>query len=255
MFWFFFFVNVSMLNMKTAVITGASKGIGAAVAIMLAKEGYSVAINFKSDSKTAEGVLRECNKYSKENILVQADVSNEDEVLKMFKIVNSKFEKIDVIVNNAGVFDQKDESFNVEVFNNIYNNNFLSCILVTKYFLPLMGAGSIINISSVNGRLGYGRPKASAYSAFKAALENYTKNLAKDLAPKILVNAIAPGRVNTPMWNADKNKQKDLGKAHLIQRMIEPEEIANGVLFLINNKGVCGEILTIDGGYTINNLS
>ena len=104
-------------------------------------------------------------------------------------------------------------------------------------------------MSSIHGRLGHGRPSASAYSAFKAALDSYTQNLAKDLAPRILVNAIAPGRTATPMWGSpDEEKQKELGKVHLIKRMIQPEEVADAVLFLIRNDAVCGEILTIDGG-------
>ena len=112
-----------------------------------------------------------------------------------------------------------------------------------------MKTGKIVNVSSIHGRLGHGRPEAIAYSAFKAALENYTKNLAKALAPAILVNAIAPGRVATPMWGEPTAAEKaQLGDVHLIKRMIEPEEIADGILFLIKNDAVCGEVLTVDGG-------
>jgi 3-oxoacyl-[acyl-carrier protein] reductase len=238
-----------MKHMKTALITGASKGIGKAIAIALAKEGYSVAINFKNDSSDAERVRKECEEYSEDNILVQADVSKEDEVSNMLETIQSKYGNLDVLVNNAGIFDEEDSPTNVEAFENVYKNNFLSVVLVTKYSLPMMESGKIINISSIHGRLGHGRPEASAYAAFKAALENYTKNLAKDVAPKILVNAIAPGRVNTPMWGAETpEEQKDLGQIHLIKRMIEPEEIADGVLFLVKNNALCGEVLTIDGG-------
>lgn len=235
--------------MKSALVTGASKGIGKAIAIALAKEGYSVTINFKNDSSEADMVLRECDKHSQDNILVQADVSKEVEVSKMLETIKSKYGHLDVLINNAGIFDERDNPTNIEAFENVYKNNFLSVVLVTKYSLPLMESGKIVNISSIHGRLGHGRPEAAAYSAFKAALENYTKNLAKDVAPKILVNAIAPGRVNTPMWGAETaEEQKELGKVHLIERMIEPEEIAEGVLFLIKNNAICGEVLTIDGG-------
>jgi 3-oxoacyl-[acyl-carrier protein] reductase len=235
--------------MKTALITGASKGIGKAIVVALAKEGYSVAINFKNDSNEAEIVLKECDEYSQDNILVQADVSKEEEVSKMLETIKSKYGHLDVLVNNAGIFDEEDSPTNLEAFENVYKNNFLSAVLVTKYSLPVMESGKIINISSIHGRLGHGRPEAAAYSAFKAALENYTKNLAKDVAPQILVNAIAPGRVNTPMWRAETiEEQKELGRVHLIERMIEPEEIADSVLFLVKNNAVCGEVLTIDGG-------
>lgn len=239
-------------NMKTAVITGASKGIGRAIAIALAKEGYSLALNFKSDRTSAEAVLQECDQYSQRNFLIQADVSKEEEVRAILEIVKTEFNHVDVLVNNAGIFDEEDNPTNLDAFDNVYKNNFLSSVLVTKYALPLMKTGKIINISSIHGRLGHGRPGSAAYAAFKAALENYTKNLAKEVAPNILVNAIAPGRVATPMWDSpDEQEQKELGKVHLIQRMIQPEEIADAALFLIKNDAVCGEVLTIDGGMSL----
>lgn len=237
------------LKEKTALITGASKGIGRATAIALAKEGCSVAINFKSDAAAAQAVLEECNRYSKNNLIVQADVSVEREVTRMFDEVRKQFSQLNILVNNAGIFDENDSPTNIEAFESVYRNNFLSCVLVTKHALPLMRNGKIVNMSSIHARLGHGRPEAAAYSAFKAAVENYTENLAKSLAPNILVNAIAPGRVATPMWgNPDTKEQEELGQVHLIKRMIQPEEIADGVVFLAKNDAMCGAILTIDGG-------
>ncbi len=240
------------LNNKIALVTGASKGIGKATAIALAKEGCSVIINFKSDAKAAQEVLDECNRYSKANEAIRADVSNEKEVSEMCEKIKQQFSHLDVLVNNAGVFDENDNPTNVEAFENVFKNNFLSAVMVTKHATPLMQEGKIINISSIHGRLGHGRPTAAAYSAFKAALENWTKNLAKDLAPKILVNAVAPGRVATPMWgNPDAKEQKELGQVHLIKRMIQPEEIADAIVFLTKNDAMCGEVLTIDGGMSM----
>src|SRR3989344_888734 len=237
---------------KIALVTGASKGIGRATAIAFAKEGCSVAINFKSDSDASKAVLEECDRYSKGNMLVQADASKESEVSKMFAKFKEQFTHLDILVNNAGIFDENDNPTNIEAFENVYRNNFLSCVMVTKYALPMMKQGKIINVSSIHGRLGYGRPSATAYSAFKAALENYTKNLAKELAPEILVNAIAPGRVATSMWGSpDSAEQVELGKVHLIKRMIQPEEIAEGVIFLTKSDVMCGEVLTIDGGMSL----
>lgn len=237
------------LNNKIALITGASKGIGRAAAIAFAKEGCSVVVNFKSDAKAAQEVLEECNRYSKGNLLVRADVSKEKEVSEMCEKIKRQFSHLDILVNNAGIFDDNDSATNAEAFENIFRNNFLSAVMVTKHILPLMQEGKIVNISSIHGRLGHGRPTAAAYSAFKAALENWTKNLAKDLAPKILVNAVAPGRVATPMWgNPDAKEQEELGQVHLIKRMIQPEEIADAIVFLAKNDAVCGEVLTIDGG-------
>jgi 3-oxoacyl-[acyl-carrier protein] reductase len=237
------------LDGKIALVTGASSGIGKATAIQLAQAGCIVIINFKSDTEAAQAVLDECGKHSKGHMLAQADVSKENEVIEMFSSIAKQYPHIDFLVNNAGIFDEHDGPLDVEAFENVYRSNFLSCVLVTKYALPLMKKGKIVNVSSIHGRLGHGRPEAIAYSAFKAALENYTKNLAKELAPEILVNAIAPGRVATPMWgDPNASEMAKLGEVHLIKRMIEPQEIADGIIFLIKNDAVCGEVLTIDGG-------
>jgi 3-oxoacyl-[acyl-carrier protein] reductase len=240
------------LKNKVVLVTGASKGIGRATAIAFAKEGSRVVINFKSDAKSAQAVLAECNKYSKDNLVIGADVSEMDQVKTLIEKLKEKFGQLNILINNAGIFDETDSPSNIGAFENIYRNNFLSCFLVTKFALELMKEGKIVNISSIHGRLGYGRPAAIAYSAFKAAMDNYTKNLAKQLAPKVLVNALAPGRVITPMWgNPDSKEQEELGRAHLIKRMIRPEEIADAVLFLVKNDAVCGEVLTVDGGYSL----
>ena len=237
------------LNNKIVLVTGASKGIGGATAIALAKEGCSLVINFKSDNESAQKVLDECNRHSKGNIIFRADVSNEKEVLEMCKKIKQQFSHLDIVVNNAGIFDENDNPTNIKSFENIFRNNLLSIVTVTKHTLPLIQEGKIVNISSIHGLLGHGRPSAAAYSALKAALENYTKNLAKDLAPKILVNAVAPGRVATSMWgNPNIKEQEELGQAHLIRRMIQPGEIADAIIFLVKNDAMCGEVLTIDGG-------
>lgn len=243
------------LTGKIALVTGASKGIGKATAVALAKEGCSVILNFKSDVKSAQKVLEECNLFSKKNLLARADVSSEKEVSEMREKIQQEFSRLDILVNNAGIFDENDNPTNVEAFENIFKNNFLGAVIVIKHTLSLMQEGKIINISSIHGRLGHGRPSAAAYSAFKAALENYTKNLAKDIAPKILVNAIAPGRVATSMWgNPDAKEQLGLGQVHLIKRMIQPEEIADAVVFLLKNDAICGEVLTVDGGMNLATL-
>lgn len=243
------------LQGKEVLITGASKGIGRATAIACAKEGCAVVINFKTDSNAAREVLKECNKYSEGNFIVKADISKEKDIKEMLREVRKRFSHIDALVNNAGIFDESDAPTNIAAFENVYKNNFLSCVMVTKYTLPLMKEGKIVNISSIHGRLGHGRPSAIAYSAFKAALESYTKNLAKGLAPKILVNAIAPGAVMTPMWGKlSAKEEKEIGAKHLIQRMIRPEEVADGIVFLLKNDAVCGEIMTIDGGSSLISL-
>ncbi len=244
------------LKNKVVLITGASKGIGKATAIAFAKEGCSVIINYKTDGRSAREALNQCNAYSVENMAVKADIANKVAVRKMIERVAKAYTSLDVLINNAGIFDEHDNPTNIEAFENIFKNNFLSHVIVIKHALKIMKRGKIVNVSSIHGKLGYGRPTAIAYAAFKAALESYTKNLAKQLAPKILVNAIAPGRVATPMWGTPNlRRQKQLGEVHLIKRMIQPEEVADGITFLVKNDAACGEILTLDGGYRLGNIS
>lgn len=213
-------------------------------------------INYKSDSQAAREVLNLCNAHSTGNIAIQADISNELAVKKMMERIGETHASLHVLVNNAGTFDDHDHPTNVKIFEKIFKNNFLGHIIVIKHALKLMKRGKIVNVSSIHGKLGYGRPTAAAYASFKAALENYTKNLAKQLAPSILVNAVAPGRVATPMWgNPNLRRQKKLGEVHLIKRMIQPEEVANAITFLVKNDAMCGEILSIDGGYRLGYIS
>ena len=237
---------------KVAVVTGASKGIGAATAIALAQNGYDVVVNYRNDQNSAEQVAKQIETTGKRAMIIQADISKPEEVDKMFEKISQEFDLIDVLVNNAGVFDEKDGSENLKAFERIIGTNLVAQVNVTNHARKLMKTGKIVNISSIHGRLGHGNPGAIAYSALKAAFESYTKNLAKELAPDILVNAVAPGRTETPMWgDVDPARKKQLGDGQAIKRWIKPEEIADGVVFLVKNDAVCGEILTIDGGMSL----
>ncbi len=241
---------------KTILITGASSGIGKATAIALAKEGANVIINYNTNENTAKEVLTECNKFSKNNSLVQANITQESQVEKMFKKIAKDYKQLDILINNSGIYDSTDSVINMNAFDNIYQTNFLAQIRVIKHALGILKKGKIINVSSIHGRLGHGRPKAAAYSSMKAALNNYTKNLAKELAPHILVNAVAPGKTLTPMWgDLTREEQKQLSQDQLIKRFILPEEVADAILFLLKNDAMCGEILTIDGGMSLKTLN
>jgi 3-oxoacyl-[acyl-carrier protein] reductase len=237
------------LKGRAVLVTGASKGIGRSIAIALSEEGMSVIINFKSDKESASDVLEMCNKYSKNNLVIQADVSREGEVKEMFKQISEKHKSLDGLVNNAGIYSESDNPNDTNMFQKIYQTNLLGQIIVTNEFLRYCKSGKIVNISSVHGELGHGNPAGIAYSSLKAAFNSYTKNLAKSLAPKILVNAIAPGYTLTPQWGEMTKEEIDhYSQRQLIERFVDPEEIADGVVFLLKNDAVCGEILTIDGG-------
>jgi len=240
------------LKNRNALITGASSGIGRAIAIALAQQGSNVIINFRSNEDLAKEVLAECNKYSKKNIAVRADITKENEVKEMFGKIKKDFGNLDILINNAGIYDGGDNLTNIEVFEKLWENNFLAQVRVTKYALEMMKKGKIINITSIHGRLGHGPRGATGYGALKAAFDHYTKNLAKNLAPDIIVNAIAPGKTLTPIWgDITKEEEKEYAQDHLIKRFITPDEIADGVIFILKNDAVCGEILTIDGGMGI----
>jgi 3-oxoacyl-[acyl-carrier protein] reductase len=159
---------------------------------------------------------------------------------------------IDILVNNAGIFVEGDSPDDIDAIEKIFATNLFGSIRVTNAARARMKKGKIIFISSIHGKLGNGRPTAIGYSASKAALDSYMKNLAKALAPDILVNSIAPGRTLTPMWGDMTDEYKaDLAAGQLINRWIEPSEIADAAVFLAKNDAVAGELLVVDGGMSL----
>lgn len=240
------------LKQKVVFITGGSKGIGVATAKLLSALGAIVIIGYYKGEEDAKRVVEAIKKKNGVATYVQCDVTSEESVATIAKSIKEDFGSVDVLINNAGIFDEKDDPSSMETFQNIFKVNFLGQVRVTNKILPLMSKGKIVFISSVLGQLGHGRPDAIAYSAMKAALNSYTKNLAKFLAPKILVNGIAPGKVKTPMWGEPNDVfLKEQAKDHLINRWIKPGEVADAVSFILQNDALCGEILTIDGGMSI----
>lgn len=244
------------LRNKIALITGSSKGIGESTAIALSKEGATVIVNYRNDSDSANSVLKECNKYSQGNLVVQADITKDQEIQQMFSKISSTFNSIDILVNNAGIYDESSNRNDAKVFEKIFQTNFLGQVKITEQFLKYCKKGKIVNVSSIHGKLGHGSPDGIAYSSLKAGLNSYTKILAKALAPNILVNAVAPGKTLTPEWGVLSEEDKiRIGNTQLIERFIKPEEIADAVLFLLKNDAMCGEILSIDGGMSLKTLN
>ncbi len=237
------------LNGKTVLVTGGSKGIGRACVEAFAKEGANIIINFAHDEKTAQETAKLIRKTGVKVLVVKADVSQQSELENMIKVIDKEFSSVDVLVNNAGIFEEGDDPDNIDAMEKDIAINLFGAARTTNAVRRLMKKGKIIFISSIHGKLGHGRPDAIGYSASKAALNSYMKNLAKALAPDILVNAVAPGRTLTPMWGEmDDSYKAEQASGHLINRWIMPEEIANGVVFLAGNDAVCGEVLVVDGG-------
>ena len=208
--------NMKLKN-KVALITGASKGIGRATALLFAKEGAKVAVNYFSSEDEAKSVVKEINDIGSEAIAIKCDVSNEDQVKSMIDQVLKEFGSIDILVNNAGiVFDVPFLERTVEQWRRTLDVNLLGTFLCSKYSsesLKKTNNGKIINVSSTNA-IDCFSPEAMDYDASKAGIIILTRDLAKELAPNIRVNAVAPGWVDTEM-------NKDLPQSFIDEEICE----------------------------------
>lgn len=241
---------------RVAIVTGARRGLGEAICYQLAKDGYDIVVNDMVGKEQVDKVVKYIeDNYSVSAIGVMADVSHEDEVLKLLAIVKSRFSQVDVLVNNAAIVeDMEVEDRSVELFNNTIRNNVTSTYLMSKYIGREMFQnkhGKIINISSTNGINAF-FPTSIDYDASKAAVISLTHNFALEYAPYVLVNSIAPGWINTEM---NKQLPDELIKEETdniyLKRFAEVEEVAAFVSFLASD--VCsylnGEVIKLDGGY------
>ena len=241
-----------ILKGKTVLVTGGSKGIGRACVEAFAKEGANIVINYVKDEASALEVAADAHKHGVKTLVAQADITNEAQLDAMFAKIEAEFGSIDVLINNAGTFAAGDSPENLGAIQRVFETDFFAQIRVTNAARKLMKKGKIVFMSSIHGKLGHGRPTTIGYSAAKAALDSYMKNLAKALAPDILVNSIAPGRTLTPMWGKmDETEKQELAEGQLINRWINPSEIADGAVFLAKNDSLCGELLVIDGGMSL----
>jgi len=238
---------------KIVLITGSGRGIGAETAKLFAKEGATVIINYFSDKKAAESVLKEINGNG---ILIKADVSKENEVDSMFKQISEKYGKLDVLVNNAGIVLVKPFSeLTLDEWNKTYAVNITGTFLCSQRAIKIMDKGSsIINVSSIRGLFNQGRPPISDYSSSKAAVISFTKTLAKEVAPKIRVNTVAPGMTRTDIAkNIPKESLKQFEEDIYLKRLIEPKEVAQTILFLSSDEAsaITGALLMVDGGQSL----
>jgi 3-oxoacyl-[acyl-carrier protein] reductase len=248
---------MSELKGKVAVVTGASKGIGAAIAKSLAAEGTSVVVNYSSSKEGADRVVEAITKQGGKAIAVQGDVSKAADVQRLFKETKKAFGSLDVLVNNAGVYKFVPlEAVTEDEFHRQFNTNVLGLLLATreavKYFGP--EGGSVINIGSVASRLT--PAMTSIYSATKGAVDAVTAVLAKELGPrKIRVNSINPGGVDTEGVQSagvvGSDFQKQMIAATPLGRFGLPEDIAPVAVFLAsqNSGWLTGETLLASGGY------
>ena len=242
------------LDGKVALVTGASRGIGRAIAIAFAKEGATVAVNYAGNNEKAESVVGEIKELGRDAIAIQGDVADADSVSAMIKTVTESFGKIDILVNNAGITrDNLLMRLKEDDWDSVINTNLKGVFLCTKAITRLMmkqRQGRIINISSVVGVSG--NAGQANYAAAKSGVIGLTKTSAKELAARgITVNAIAPGFIETDMTN---HLTEDVGEQMLqqipLKRFGSPDDVAHTAVFLASEEAgyITGQTIHVDGG-------
>ena len=257
----------SRLVGKYALVTGASQGIGRAVAIRFAQEGATVAINYAHEKSDADSVLarvqasaRERGHGDRDHLVVHADVAVEADVRKMFETVLARWGRLDCLVNNAGI--QKEipsEALDIEAYRRIIDVNLNGTVLCSQqalaHFVKRGGGGTIVNCSSVHQIIP--KPGYLAYSVSKGGMANITRTLALEFAGRgVRVNAVGPGAIDTPIneaWRHDPKKRADVSSHIPLGRVGAPEEIAAVFAFLASDESsyITGQTIYACGGITL----
>lgn len=248
---------MSKLQGKVAVVTGASKGIGAGIARALGEAGASVVVNYASDKAGADKAVADIKARGGKAVAVQADVSKDADVKRLFEETRKAYGKLDVLVNNAGVFKFSPIQDTTEAeYQRQFSINVLGPLLATREALPLFGSegGSVINISSVVSRMGI--PGSAIYAGTKGALDTITQVLASELGPrKIRVNSINPGMVESEGTHAagfiGGDFQKNIEAQAPLGRIGQPEDVAKVAVFLASDDAgwLTGERISASGGH------
>ena len=246
------------MERKTVLVTGASRGIGRAIAVIFAKNGYNVAINYNKSRGQAKELVMNLQEQGvpKDNLyLIRADISRTEEVSHMIARTIKNFGKIDILVNNAGVAwtglltDMTETEWD-EIFNTNIKAMFSACRLVLPDMIRRK-AGKIINISSMWGQVG--ASCEVAYAASKGAVDAFTKALAKEVGPSgITVNAISPGVIDTEInGHLTEHEMTDLKEETPLEKIGKPEDVAEVALFLASQKAdfITGQIIPVNGGF------
>jgi 3-oxoacyl-[acyl-carrier protein] reductase len=245
--------NLLSLRGQVAIVTGASRGIGRAIALELATHGAYIIVNYASSSRAAEAIVEEITTAGGQALALQADVSQAEQVEALFNSVMEKCDRIDILVNNAGITrDTLLLRMKLEDWQAVIDLNLTGVFLCTRAASKIMlkkRSGRIINITSVAGQMG--NPGQANYSAAKAGVIGFTKTVAKELASRgITVNAVAPGFIATDMTSKLSNTEEIL-KFIPLNRYGQPEEVAGMVRFLAADPAaayITGQVFNVDGG-------
>ncbi len=237
---------------KVVIVTGASRGIGKEIAVLLAEQGEKVVINYSSNTKAATATVNEITKKGGNAISIKADVSKKEEVVSLFNKTIAHYGNVDVLINNAGLLVMqflKDAT--EKEFEDLFNVNVKGVFnTMQESFTKLSDNGSIINITSSTVKLML--PKYALYSATKAAVEQMTRVFSKEIGRGISVNAIAPGPTNTELFLEGKSEEfiQKLISQNVFGRIAEPSDIAKVVLFMVSNDSswITGQIIPVNGG-------
>lgn len=240
---------------KTVLITGSSSGIGKAAAVRFAREGCRVVVNYRLNCEGAEETREEIEKQGAQCLVVRADVSRPEEVGRLFEAAAGRFGTVDVLINNAAIGTDK-VPFPEASFADILEMlaaDLIGPMLCAQQAVRLMapkGYGKILNTGSIRGWEHGGR--AVVYAAAKAGINSFTRTLAKQVAPAIQVNTVAPGFVKTRVYDRMSREMLDsfIGQTYL-KRWITAEEIAEAFVFLAKNDGITGQVIYVDGGFTL----
>lgn len=249
--------NSKTLAGKVAVVTGASKGIGAAIAKKLAAEGAAVVVNYSSSKAGGEKVAKDITSKGGKAVAVQANLSKPREIARLFAKAKTAFGRVDILINNAGIYEFMPlEKVTEKHFHQQFNLNVLGLLLATQAAARQFDGkgGSIINISSIVSTLAV--PQAAVYSATKGAVDAITRSLASELGARgIRVNAIRPGMVETEGTHSAGIAQSEMRKQVEAQtplgRIGQPQDIAGAAVFLASDESswITGETFVVSGGY------
>jgi len=253
------FVNIelpkNLFAGKTAIVTGASRGVGRATALRLAESGANVVVNYLKSEDSANEVARECETRNARAIAVQGDVSEWKDAQNLARRTTEEFGAIDLLILNAGIWEGAPiEEMSEETWNRVLNTNLKAAWAMTKACVPAMKkqpSGAIVLVSSTAGQRG--EANFSNYAASKGGQISFTKALASELCPKIRVNCVAPGWIETAMVRPvfeDEDYKASVIKSIPLQRMATTDDVALSICFLLSDwsRHITGEILNINGG-------